>query len=69
MKYKICLFLVCFSALILFSSAIMESQNPQWKGEIEYENGIKVIMNPQEPLYGKIEFELEEDLSIGNLCG
>jgi hypothetical protein len=39
MKYKICLFLVCFSALILFSSAIMESQNPQWKGEIEYENG------------------------------
>jgi len=66
MKYKICLLLVCFSALILFSSAIMESQNPQWNGEIEYENGIKVIKNPQEPLYGEIEFELEEDLSIGN---
>jgi len=43
-----------------------ETQKPQWKGEIEYENGIKVIKNPLEPLYGKIEFELEEDLRIGS---
>jgi hypothetical protein len=42
------------------------TQKPQWKGKIEYENGIKVIKNPREPLYGEITLELEEDLSIGN---
>jgi hypothetical protein len=31
-----------------------------------YENGVKVINNPKEPLYGEIEFELEEDLYIGD---
>jgi hypothetical protein len=41
-------------------------QNPQWKGAIEEENGVKVIKNPNEPLYGEIRFELEEDLAIGN---
>jgi hypothetical protein len=42
------------------------NQKPQWKGKIEEENGVKVIKNPNEPLYGEIEFKLEEDLSIGN---
>lgn len=37
-----------------------------WKGTISEENGVKVIKNPNEPLYGKIIFELEEGLSIGN---
>lgn len=41
-------------------------QNPQWKGTIEEENGVKVIKNPNEPLYGEITFDLEEDLIIGN---
>ena len=41
-------------------------KNPQWKGTIEEKDGVKVIKNPNEPLYGEIEFELEEDLSIGN---
>jgi len=43
-----------------------QGQNPQWKGSIEYQNGIKIIKNPNEPLYGEITFDLEEDLSIGN---
>jgi hypothetical protein len=38
----------------------------QWKGKIEYEDGVKVVKNPKEPLFGDITFELEEDLSIGN---
>jgi hypothetical protein len=41
-------------------------QNPQWKGTIEEEDGVKVIKNPNAPLYGEITFDLEEDLSIGN---
>jgi len=41
-------------------------QKAEWKGKIEIEDGIKVIKNPAEPLYGEIKLELEEDLSIGN---
>jgi len=43
-----------------------DNQKAEWKGKIEIENGIKVIKNPREPLYGEIKFELEEDLSIGS---
>jgi hypothetical protein len=41
-------------------------QKAEWKGKIETENGVKVIKNPAESLYGEIKLELEEDLSIGN---
>ena len=41
-------------------------QKPQWQAKIETENGIKVIKNPNEPLYGEITFDLEEDLRIGD---
>jgi hypothetical protein len=41
-------------------------QKAEWKGKIEVEDGVKVIRNPKEPMYGEITFELEEDLSIGN---
>lgn len=42
------------------------SQSPEWKGRIESEDGIRVVKNPGEPLYGEITLDLEEDLSIGN---
>jgi hypothetical protein len=66
MKLKILIlsFVLLVSASIIFAS--YGEQNPQWKGTIEEEDGVKVIKNPNEPLYGEIEFELEEDLSIGN---
>ena len=51
--------LVCCSLLVF-------GQSPQWKGTIESENGIKVVKNPGEPFHGKIEWKLEEDLSLGN---
>jgi len=47
-------------------AAVGIEKNPQWKGTIEEEDGVKVIKNPNEPLYGEITFDLEEDLSIGN---
>jgi hypothetical protein len=40
-------------------------QKAKWKGKIETLNGIKVIKNPKEPLYGKDVFSLAEELSIG----
>jgi hypothetical protein len=61
---------ILFLSVILLSFSIFQihglSQEAKWKGTIEEEDGIKVIKNPKEPLYGEITFELEEDLSIGN---
>ena len=56
---------ICFLASLAFLVA-GQKENPQWKGTIEVEDGIKIVKNPNKPLYGDIEFELEEDLSIGN---
>jgi len=50
-----------------FFSAGYSQQKTEWKGKIEYENGIKVIKNPEQPLFGEIIFDLEEDLSTGNV--
>jgi hypothetical protein len=36
-----------------------------WKGSVEVEDGIKIIKNPSEPLYGRLNLELQEELSIG----
>jgi len=61
---------ILFLFVIFLSFSIVQinghGQDVKWKGVIEEEDGIKVIKNPNEPLYGEIEFELEEDLSIGN---
>ena len=57
---SIALFLSAFIMVISFGG-----QKAEWKGKIEIENGIKVIKNPGEPLYGEIKLELEEDLSVG----
>lgn len=57
-------------AIIFFSLSILfytfGQQKAEWKGTIKEENKVKVIKNPEEPLYGDIKFDLEEDLSIGN---
>jgi 6-bladed beta-propeller len=49
----------------LVISAPAQSQKPGWKGNIEVENGVKVIRNPSEPLFGEFVFDLEEDLRMG----
>lgn len=40
------------------------SQATEWKGAVEYKNGITVIKNPGEPQYGEIYLEFTEDLII-----
>jgi hypothetical protein len=49
--------------LVLFAPA--QSQKSLWKGKIETENGVKVIRNPSEPLYGEFAFDLEKELVLG----
>ena len=53
-------------ALALAISVLVCAQEPLWNGKIVHEDGVEVIKNPAEPLYGLIHFELEEDLSIGS---
>jgi hypothetical protein len=58
--------LILFFFLALIVLSVWAKQTPQWKGKIEYEDKIKVVKNPQEPLFGEIVLELEEELAIGN---
>jgi hypothetical protein len=44
---------------------VMAFAADQWKGKIEKEDGMTVIRNPKEPLYGELVLDLEQDLSIG----
>lgn len=41
----------------------------EWKGTIEEEDGVTVVKNPKEPIYGEGAFNLEEELSIGETEG
>lgn len=57
-------------SIILYISALMilvscQQQKAKWKGTIEEVDGVTVVKNPNEPLYGELVFDLEEDLNIG----
>jgi len=41
------------------------SQKTEWKGTIEEVDGVTVVNNPKEPIYGEEVFNLEEELVIG----
>ena len=58
--YSIILF---FSVLTIFVSC--EKQKAEWQGTIEEIDGVTVVKNPKEPMYGEEIFEIEEELSIG----
>jgi hypothetical protein len=66
MKTRAISLLVIFLFLCSIILSKEQRQKTGWKGNIEVGDGVKVIKNPGEPLYGEITFELEEDLSIGN---
>lgn len=62
-KIKVISIVLFLSVLIMLISC--QKKKTGWEGKIEYKKGVKVINNPVEPLCGQIQFELEEDLSIG----
>jgi hypothetical protein len=51
--------------LLLIAAGSSADQKLQWKWKIEIENGVKVIKNPTDPLYGDFAFDLEENLVVG----
>lgn len=58
--------------LFLFALIMLVScgrKKPEWKGTIRQENGVTVVKNPKEPIYGEDVFSLEEELSIGEAEG
>ena len=61
---SIFLFLLAFIMLVSYGE-----QKPKWKGKIEVKNGVKIVKNPKEPMYGEDVFSLEEELSIGGAEG
>lgn len=64
LKFKFALVLLTLFFFIIASGC--KKQKAEWKGKIEVENGVRVIKNPVEPLFGELIFDLEEDLAIGN---
>ena len=41
----------------------------EWKGIIEEKDGVIIVKNPKEPMYGENVFQLKEDLTIGEASG
>jgi len=56
---------LAFILISFLAFGAVGDQKAGWKGKIEEEEGVKVIKNPKDSLYGEIELELELDLSIG----
>jgi hypothetical protein len=67
MKIKISIVFSSLFLLTLFGSIACQKQKTGWQGTVEEENGIRVVKNPAEPLYGELTLGLEEDLSIGSV--
>jgi hypothetical protein len=65
LKNKIFLIVTIFILIITGPIAGLQKES-KGKGKIEYENGIKVVNNPDNPYFGELSLNLEEDLLIGN---
>ena len=64
-KLKLILTIAIFFLFNVFCTKTKIAEKAEWRGEIEYENGVKVVKNPAEPVYGDILLDLEEDLAVG----
>jgi len=53
---------VCFGAGLLLAA---QAGKTAWKGTVATEDGVKVVKNPAEPLYGEFVFDMKEELRLG----
>jgi hypothetical protein len=66
-KNRIVLIVLFLSILIILISC--EKQKAEWKGTTDEVDGVTVVKNPKEPIYGEDVFSLEEELSIKEVEG
>lgn len=66
-KTELALVIVFFVYFMMFLSC--GKKPSEWKGTIEEVDGVTVVKNPKEPIYGEDVFSLEEELSIGEAEG
>jgi hypothetical protein len=55
--------------VLLFCFTFSCQDQAEWRGTFEEEDGVMVVKNPKEPIYGPEVFNLEEDLIITNEAG
>jgi len=60
----IVLFLSVFTMLVS-----CQKQKAAWKGTIEEVDGVTIVKNPKEPMYGRDAIKIEEELTIGEAEG
>ena len=61
-RIKLIPIILFLSVLIILVSC--GKQKAEWKGTIEEVDGVTIVKNPKEPMYGEDVFSLEEELSI-----
>ncbi len=61
-KTKVISIVLSISVLMLLVSC--QKQKAEWKGTIEEVDGVTIVKNPKEPMYGEDVFRLKEDLII-----
>lgn len=65
MKNKSFIFPTMVFLWMIFIFASPVQRKAKWKGTIEKIDGVTVVKNPKEPMYGDDVFQLEEELAIG----
>ncbi len=66
-KIKLVPIFIFLSFFMMLTSC--QKQKAEWRGTIEEVDGVTIVKNPKEPMYGEEVFSLEEDLSIGEAEG
>lgn len=62
---KVAIFLFSLAVIAVVCHLSAQTVRPGWKGKVVVEDGVKVVKNPSQPLYGEFAFDLQEDLAIG----
>ena len=55
--------------LIILMGITCSQQKTEWQGTIEEVDGVRIVKNTKEPLYGEGAFIMEEELTIGEVEG
>jgi hypothetical protein len=60
---------IFFIPVILLLFISWNKQKAEWKGSIEVVDGVTIVKNPKEPMYGEEVFSIEEEFIIGKTKG